>query len=397
MADLKQEQSDAGLKERFFRYFQHEVIALQEQIEQLAEKSATGGERTDGVDHCLAGIARLSHEVKDASSYIPAYDQRTYAEAIKALTEKLNTTRASFAPRTKFQFKGRATSAISHHKNPSAISITDAAELAAQQKPKAGSGGGGGGGGSEGASTTESSAFASPAPATPAEDETGEEDAFVNRNLTSAQRAESIMRQPSFSGTTSVAIAGHSNLHILVPAAASHATSSGSVGNLRHCVVDLSLPAAHGGPFAGLTVKHVKDSLVVCGRVAGPIHITGVRNAVLVVACRQFRMHECANVDVYLHCASRPIIEDCKNIRFAPIPAVYHPPSSSEEPNLWDQVDDFKWLRAEPSPHWSALAPASRVPDPVWRDMVPGGPGLGLDAILAAVGVGAAAKGVEGA
>jgi tubulin-specific chaperone C len=46
----------------------------------LADTPAHGGERNDAVDHCLAGIARLSHEVKDASSYVPAYDQRTYAE-----------------------------------------------------------------------------------------------------------------------------------------------------------------------------------------------------------------------------------------------------------------------------------------------------------------------------
>lgn len=25
------------------------------------------------------------------------------------------------------------------------------------------------------------------------------------------------------------------------------------------------------------------------------------------------------------------------------------------ERNLWDQVQDFNWLRAEPSPHWSVL------------------------------------------
>lgn len=42
--------------------------------------SVSGGERNDAVDHCLAGIDRLSHEVKDASSYIPAYDQRTYSQ-----------------------------------------------------------------------------------------------------------------------------------------------------------------------------------------------------------------------------------------------------------------------------------------------------------------------------
>jgi len=49
-------------------------------MERLNGIAVGGGERNDAVDHCLAGIDRLSHEVKDASSYIPAYDQRTYSE-----------------------------------------------------------------------------------------------------------------------------------------------------------------------------------------------------------------------------------------------------------------------------------------------------------------------------
>jgi hypothetical protein len=55
-------------------------VALQEQMDRLADTSLVGGERTDATDHCLAGIARLSNEVKDAASYIPTYDQRIYAE-----------------------------------------------------------------------------------------------------------------------------------------------------------------------------------------------------------------------------------------------------------------------------------------------------------------------------
>lgn len=39
-----------------------------------------GSDRNDAIDQCLAGIDRLSHEVKDASSYIPAYDQRSYSQ-----------------------------------------------------------------------------------------------------------------------------------------------------------------------------------------------------------------------------------------------------------------------------------------------------------------------------
>lgn len=49
-------------------------------MDRLADTSLIAGERSDATDHCLAGIARLSNEVKDASSYIPTYDQRIYAE-----------------------------------------------------------------------------------------------------------------------------------------------------------------------------------------------------------------------------------------------------------------------------------------------------------------------------
>jgi len=56
------------------------MSALQQQMERLADTALVGGERADATDHCLAGITRLSSEVKDASSYIPAYDQRTYGE-----------------------------------------------------------------------------------------------------------------------------------------------------------------------------------------------------------------------------------------------------------------------------------------------------------------------------
>lgn len=49
-------------------------------MQNLQGTGTSGGERADGVDHVLAGIARLSNEVKDAASYLPAYDQRTYSD-----------------------------------------------------------------------------------------------------------------------------------------------------------------------------------------------------------------------------------------------------------------------------------------------------------------------------
>lgn len=60
--------------------------------------------------------------------------------------------------------------------------------------------------------------------------------------------------------------------------------------------------------------------------------------------------------------------------------------------NLWDQVDDFDWLRREPSPHWRVLGAEERVRADVWRAvMSAGGQGVGvegkLEEVLAAVGL----------
>lgn len=51
-------------------------------MDRLADRALIAGERSDAADHCLAGITRLSSEVKDASTYLPAYDQRAYADVL---------------------------------------------------------------------------------------------------------------------------------------------------------------------------------------------------------------------------------------------------------------------------------------------------------------------------
>ena len=55
--------------------------------------------------------------------------------------------------------------------------------------------------------------------------------------------------------------------------------------------------------------------------------------------------------------------------------------------NQWDQVDDFKWLKAEHSPNWSILPSEERLEEEVWTTVVPGGPGVGLEDILKKVGI----------
>ncbi|PYH89179.1 tubulin-specific chaperone c [Aspergillus ellipticus CBS 707.79] len=385
--------SEIPLKERFFRYFQHEItgiltpdfpVALQEQMDRLADTSLVGGERTDATDHCLAGIARLSNEVKDAASYIPTYDQRIYAEAIKALQDKLSETRAAVEPRPKFSFKTK--------KNASAISLSDAAELAAQGRRSIP------GFPSPGTSSVSSSATQTPMyPSTPLnEPETRlqlQRPELAPTSIPAISVAdEDDKLKPEHAGTfaatsvSSVSVNNHHNLHIMLPSSGSTATVPASITALRHCVVDMSIPTANGKPYASLTIKNIKQSLLVCGQINGPAHITGVENSIIVVDCRQFRMHNCSNVDVYLSSSSNPIIEDCTAIRFGRKPRVYtldHDRRDDED--RWSQVEDFKWIKPEPSPNWSLLDAEDAVPEEVWAEIVPGGPGWSLDDILRAI------------
>jgi len=46
----------------------------------LGSLARIGGERLDATEHILAGISKLSTDVADASSFLPAYDQRIYAQ-----------------------------------------------------------------------------------------------------------------------------------------------------------------------------------------------------------------------------------------------------------------------------------------------------------------------------
>jgi hypothetical protein len=131
------------------------------------------------------------------------------------------------------------------------------------------------------------------------------------------------IRRPFYSTSASVPISHQTSAHIILPSSAMHASAPCSLTQLMKCVVDLSVPSDDGAPFAGLTVKGVRQCLLVCGNVDGAAHITDVQETAMVVTCRQFRMHDCKDVDVYLSCSSRPIIENCQDIHFARIPNIY--------------------------------------------------------------------------
>ncbi len=279
-------------------------------------------------------------------------------KAIDGLKEKFREARLRFAPKSRFAFKIR--------KNDSALSLIDVAAAESEKD------------------TATMQSNAPPLPFPPSMGQAGEIKNY-NEEISSFRGP---IRAPSFSKATSVTISQHEGVHIILPASASHATSSGSLTNLKRCIVDMSVPTASGAPFAGLALKNISQSLMIAGQVAGAAHITGLKNCVVVVDSRQVRMHNCENVDIYLRCTSKPIIEDCNAIRFAPLPSIYKSRGEEHNDDQWNRVQDFKWLKQEQSPNWSILPAQDMLENMIWKDIVPGAPGKGTEDILKEVGIG---------
>ncbi|KAK4447715.1 tubulin binding cofactor C-domain-containing protein [Podospora aff. communis PSN243] len=344
-------------KARLYRIFQEETENIREQISNLNSISTIGGERHDATEHILAGISNLSQAVADEADSLPAYDQRTYIEGIKALYEQLKEEQAKSGSKIRFQFKPRMVQ--------TAISKEDSRHVFST-----------GGGNNENTAAATSSTAASEA-----QDSVGTLPTVGGKNYNEEISRMTGVRRPSFSTARDITLSDHWRKHILLPASASRATSSGRLTNIQESIVDMSEPTtrAVGAPFANLMLKDITASLIIAGHVDGSVHITGVRDSILVLVARQVRIHECENVDLYLHCSSHPIIEDCKGMRFAPAPARYLAESDKPEDNQWDQVDDFKWLKTEQSPNWSVMPEEDRVGVDFWKTTVRG---LSTDSVL---------------
>jgi hypothetical protein len=240
-------------------------------------------------------------------------------------------------------------------KNASALSLADAAELASTQRLC-------GAPFSNNNSTNPSTANTSSAP-TPLDRLSPSERAEQEAALSSVP-ASSLDISPT---VPSIAITGHADLALTLPAAAEGsavAQRTATLSHLTHCTIDLS-PATTSSPLAALYLKSLSNSTIATGRVDGAVHLTTLNNCTLFVATRQFRMHGARNVDVYLQCGSRPIVEDCVGVRFAPLPETLREgwgiEGGGERGNLWDQVDDFGWLKVEKSPNWSIILEGERV------------------------------------
>jgi hypothetical protein len=236
--------------------------------------------------------------VADAADYVPAYDQRTYSDLVKSLKDQVTEAQAKFTTKSRFQFKQRAAANA-----PGTAAKPDTRRL------------------NPGTTSTPDSS------SKPSDEDTGTPNSLPSSSKDHPNGGGNTDTDTATATARDITLSDHRRVHITLPASASRATSAGTLTNLDRCVIDMSVPtsgsAAGAHPFASLTLKDIAGSAIVAGRVDGPVHVTNVRNSVILVAARQVRIHECENVTFYLHCVSRPIIEDCRGVRFARAPEGY--------------------------------------------------------------------------
>jgi len=115
-------------------------------------------------------------------------------------------------------------------------------------------------------------------------------------------------------------------------------------------------------------ITNIKDSIIVLGPVAGSVFIEDCQNSKFILACHQLRIHGSKEIQFYLHVTSKPIIEDCDSLLFAPYSPFSYPTLEEDfklaklnpEVNEWEDVEDFNWLKKTKSPHWSVQPESER-------------------------------------
>lgn len=112
-----------------------------------------------------------------------------------------------------------------------------------------------------------------------------------------------------------------SGSYIISPLAAGKDSGACSLASRHNCIINLPATRQQSeSVLSSLAIQDVTQSVIVCGTVEGPIHVSGVKSSVIQVKARQFRIHNSRDVDVYMSCASRPTLENSTNIRLAKLP-----------------------------------------------------------------------------
>lgn len=173
----------------------------------------------------------------------------------------------------------------------------------------------------------------------------------------SKDNVDFVKSTPQHEGEKDIGFYNRSNETLILPNEEIHRKPV-SLSNIDACVVKVD------GNASTIHMNNIRRSKIYLGPVSNSVFIENCSNSTLHLACHQLRMHTSDNCKVYLHVGSRPIIEHCKGIGFAPAfhidKDLFQESGLDDGKNHWDEVDDFNWLSEEKSPNWFVIEEADR-------------------------------------
>lgn len=125
------------------------------------------------------------------------------------------------------------------------------------------------------------------------------------------------------------------------------------------------------GAIRALRAYDLRRCRVYVLAIAGSALVENIVDSVVCVATRQLRVHAARRTNFHVRATSRPIVEDSREVAFAPRFSIESPNEEEvlkahglfEENHMWREVDDFLWLKSSQSPHWRLLDERDRAED----------------------------------
>lgn len=251
-----------------------------------------------------ADARALDRALAEASYYLTAYDVRARGRAMAELREEYERCAAVVTPRARFRFKSRGREARA---NASANGAQK--EDGPSSKRRSSEGGGGGGGDADVNETDDGPGVRDRVGETVVIRDVDESEDFVLERCADCE----------------IVLLGYARAL--------------RAYDLRRCRI-----------------------YVAC--VAGSAHVENLVDCVVCVAARQLRVHAARRVRFHVRTSSRPIVEDSRDVGFAPlvvptddafVQETLKARGFDQDTGAWKNVDDFKWLKASQSPNWRLL------------------------------------------
>jgi len=116
------------------------------------------------------------------------------------------------------------------------------------------------------------------------------------------------------------------------------------------------------GKLKAVFIKNCTNCKINIGPVEGAVFVDNCLDSTLNLVAHQCRIHNSMGVTFRLFATSKPIIEYCTNLKFGKYNHTYEKfqddikaTGFEGKENLWDQVQDFGWLKQEKSPNFELI------------------------------------------